>query len=453
MSLQYIYENAIASRPTTRQLLNEITNSNKNVEEFKKIYCPWFPFGDVREQGWGWNFPKAPGGSVDPDRVPNYAKLFKEKKYPSPNRIPHRTPKRIDSSFMNVFLYSLDNRLHMQGAQWRAQYDILLADLVDTAKKQKIGADFLHTAVSKTIEEPNGSAWFVEVIEAPIRDHYYKARFVLQDMVIHFIIIFFMRVQKLLPQRDIFKYGSVLDLLQALNSVTSNRQKKSTKGAAVQETIPGLIYEDDNMLVVEPQTWEFSRRYFGAPQRRSLVTKGKIIEGATWCTAASDQEHWQKYIVNQQNHLYYFVQKSTDELFAIRTAGGGSESVKSSFARLLKSALSEEHDMYISHIVRNNLTPEPEGVADIFNKYKEIERGARDERHFMRPINEEEFERIITIVKESKTFNYKAYTEFFTMEARDQQNKIISTSKIYDTFGIGEDWIRKNLKFFDILDQ
>ena len=455
MSLQYIYENAIASRPATRQLLNEITNSNKNIEEFKKIYCPWFPFGDIQEQGWRWTWPNFSGSMVDPDTVPNYAKLFKQKKYPPPNSIPQRTPKGMDSSFGNAIIYSLPNQLRTQGEQWEHEYKILLTDLVNKAKEQNIGADFLRNAVINKVNRPTSVwdvAWWVEVVETPQRDQY-KVRYTLNDLIINFIIIYFMRVQKLLPQRDIFKYGSVLDLLYALNSATSSRQKKSTKSAEVKERIPGLIYEDDNMLVVKPTNWEFSRRYFGAPIRYSLVIPNKLIKGATWCTSASDQTHWHKYIINQQNHLYYFIQKSTDELFAIRTAGGGNESVKAAFARCLNSVLGQEHDAYLYNALRSNLIAEPEAVSEIYNKVKSIERGARDERHYIRQINEEEFERIITIAKELKIFNYKAYTEYFTMEARDQQNKMISTSKVYDTFGIGEDWIRKNLKFFDILDQ
>lgn len=455
MSLQYIYENAIASRPATRQLLNEITNSNKNVEEFKKVYCPWFPFGDIREQGWRWSWPKGPGSIVDPDRVTNYAELFKKKKYPPPNRIPLHTPKNMDSSFANVFIYSLPNQLLTLGEQWEHEYQILLTDLVAKAKEQKIAADFLHNAVINKVGNPNTVgqvAWWVEAQETPNRDQY-KVRYVLDDLIIHFIIIFFMRVQRLLPQRDIFKYGSVLDLLNALNSATSNRQKKSTKSAEVKEKIPGLVYEDDNLLVVEPQTWEFSRRYFGAPTRYSLVTPNKLIKGATWCTAASDQTHWHKYIISQQNHLYYFIQKSTDQLFAIRTAGGGNESVKSSHARLLRSTLDQEHAAYLYSALRSGLIAESEAVSQMHNKVQKIIDYAKNAQHYMRQINEEEFERIITLAKELKIFNYKAYTEYFTMEARDQENKMISTSKVYDTFGISEEWIRKNLKFFDILDQ
>lgn len=359
-ALNSIYETAIASRPATRQLLNEITNSHKNVEEFKRVY-------------------------------------FSTDKYQYPKAVMH------------------------------------LEDLLEKAKEQKIGAPFLHIAVERAIND-NKSLY-----------EYY---------IVSFIIIYFMRIQKLLSQRDIFKYKTIDNLLEVMSNVTSNRQKKSTKGATVvKQEIPGLIYEDDNLLVVEPQSWAFSRRYFGAPHRRSLVNSNKIIEGATWCTAASDQSHWHKYIVRQQNHLYYFVQKSTDELFAIRTAGGGNESVKASLARLLCSTLGQEHDAYLYNALRSDLIAEPEAVSEIYNKIKSIERNARDAQHYIRQLNEEEFERIITIAKELKIFNYRAYTEYFTMEARDQQNKMISTSKVYDTLSISEDWIRKNLKFFDILDQ
>lgn len=455
MSLQYIYENAIASRPATRQLLNEITNSNKNIEEFKKIYCPWFPFGYVSysHKGWGWAWPHGPGVITDPDRVPGYNELFKTKKYPDPTktRINYNGIK-ISSYFSNVFIHSLKTSLIRQGETWKHQYELLLTNLVERAKEAKIAAEFLHKIIEEKIASNN--IWRIDLDhpDSPKRD-VYKTRYVLDDLVINFIIIYFMRVQKLLPQRDIFKYGSVLDLLQALNAAKSNRQKKSTKGAAVKREIPGLIYEDDNVLVVEPQSWAFSRRYFGAPQRHSLVTDGKIIEGAKWCTSASDQTHWHKYIVSQQNHLYYFIQKSTDQLFAIRTAGGGSESVKSSHARLLHSTLHQDHAAYLDNALRSGLIAESEAVLEMHNKVKKIERGARDAQHYIRQINEEEFEKIITLAKELKIFNYKAYTEYFTMEARDQENKMISTSKVYDTFGIGEDWIRKNLKFFDILDQ
>jgi hypothetical protein len=449
-----LYENTILSRPYTRELLNEINNSPANIQRFEQAYCPWIPFGNTGDRDWRWLWPKMPGYSADPDRIPEYDKLFKSKKFPEPLRI-GVTGDKIASEFMNVFAYSLPVPTLRQGGVWKEQFHVLLADLVDKAKAKNIGAEFLHARIEENIQ--SNKIWRIEVArdgnDYDIYKEKFKVRYVIDGIVIHFIIIYFMNIQKLLPQRDIFRYGSALDLLQAMNSATSNREKKSTKGATVKDTIPGFIYEDDNVMVIEPQTWSFSRRYFGAPQRRSLITKGKVIEGATWCTAASNSDHWQKYIVAQKNHLYYFIEKSTDKLFAIRTVGGGNDANDLIIQRLDKSIFSDEHRDLLFLLRTNNKLSDPEGVTKFENRVREIQRGARDERHFMRAVNNTELEKVISAAVPFKALNYAAYIEYFTMEARDQENKIISVASIFNKFNLNEEWIRKHIKFFDILDQ
>jgi hypothetical protein len=449
-----LYENTILSRPYTRELLNEINNSPANIERFKSAYCPWIPFGHTKDRDWMWLWPRMPGYSPDPDRIPAYNKLFISKKFPDPLRVKVKGDK-ISSEFVGVFAYSLPVQSLRQGETWKEQFHVLLADLLEKAADKKFGAEFLHRAIEEKIEK--NDVWRIEVIrdgnEWDMYKEKFKVRYVLDDLVIHFMIIYFMNIQKILPQRDIFRYGSALDLLQAMNSAVSNREKKSTKGAAVQNTIPGFIYEDDNVLVIEPQDWAFSRRYFGAPQRRSLLTKGKIIEGATWCTAASNNEHWQKYILGQKNHLYYFIEKPTDTLFAIRTAGGGNDSDDLIIQRLDRSVFSDVHRDMMFYLRTNNKLSDLENVTKFENKVREIHRGARDERHFMRAVNKIELEKLISAAVPFKALNYTAYTEFFTMEARDQENKIIPVYSIFNKFNLNEEWIRKHIKFFDVLDQ
>jgi hypothetical protein len=435
-------------------LLNEINNSPANIQRFEQAYCPWIPFGNTRDRDWQWLWPKPPGYTPDSDRIPEYNKLFISKKFPDPLKI-KVTGDKIASEFMNVFAYSLPVQSIKQGETWKEQFHVLLADLVDKARAKNIGADFLHARVEENIQSNN--VWKIEVVrDGNEYDKYkekFKVRYMIDGIVIHFIIIYFMSIQKLLPRRDVFSYGSALDLLQAMNVATSSRERKSTKSAAVKDTIPGFIYEDDNVMVIEPQTWSFSRRYFGAPQRRSLITKGKVIEGATWCTAASNTDHWQKYIVAQKNHLYYFIEKSTDELFAIRTAGGGNDANDLIIQRLDKTIFSSEHNDMLFLLRTSNKLSDPENVTKLQNTVQEIQRGARDKNYIIRSVNETELEKVISAAVPFKNLHYTAYTEYFTMEARDQENKIISMASIFNKFNLDEEWIRNHLKFFDVLDQ
>lgn len=449
-ALTSIYETAIASRPQTLQLLNEITNSPKNIERFKEVYCPWFPFGDVGQSGWGWAWPMGPGVHANPDRVKNYNDLFKSQKYPDPTKIQtNHNGVNVSHNFSNVITYSLQIPLLRQGDVWKHQYELMLTDLVEKAKAANIGAEFLHKEVSSKIER--NSIWRLDLQYAtPRKRDLYSVRYLLDEYIIHFIIIYFMNVQKTLPQRDIFKYGSVLDLLQALTSAVSNRQKKSTKGAIVKKEIPGLIYENDNVLVVEPPTWQFSRRYFGAPQRHSLVTSGKVVDGANWCTSASDQGKWQDLIVRDRTNLYYFVRKSDETLYAIRTAGGDTDAGKRSAVRLLHNGA-----WGIAHL--NNILSGPD-YAKTLSQLEDVRAYAKQVRDLKGNIatvtNEEGLvDDLLQLSKELKEKNYIAYTEFFTLEARDQQNKLIAPNEIFNTFSLDLDWIKSNLKYVDLLDQ
>lgn len=460
MSLKNIYEIAVASRPATRQLLNEITNSNRNVEEFQRVYTPWFPFGETRIQGWKWNWPA--GELID--KVSEYQKLFTEKKYPSPTRINSQDgviPYRSRASFDRVMQWSLDNQVEYTARQYYEDYKMFLRNLLEQSIEQKNGWDILHIAVERLLNE--GGVWTIEVIDAGSTStrEVYKARFALNTYVIHFIILYFAKFQRILPQRDIFKYGSVYNLLQTLASAVSNRQKKSTKKAQVQgQDIPGKIYEDNNLLIVEPRSWEFSRRYFGAPTRRSLLTN-RLFRGATWCTAASTREHWEDYIDTQYNHLYYLVEKTPEErLFAIRTVGGAdviddmNSTLETKYNEIYQNSFLRpfHYQSVLPHMISAGVISQVDAVRKVYNDFLRVIQSARDERGFIREINGQDVKKIITIAKDLKEKNPMAYIEAFTFEVRDQENNPISYGKLFKELNINLNFVFQHLDFFDALD-
>jgi len=351
-----IYETAITSRPQTRELLNEITNSNKMVERFNQVYGPWFPFGSSPAEGkgkvdwgWAWTWPHSPGMSTQ--RVDNFIKLVQKMKYPSPGKIANNSEQVIGQSrgrgFSTILVHSLDVPALRKAEEYLNIYNMLFQELLE--KAYKINAEIYgpdkFPDISK-IKDPAGPGmrakgfmpfvlkmaedtlkakfkmWTIELKRSDrARWDAYDARFVLNSSLTNFIFLYFAKIQNIMPIKDILRYGSVLDLLQAMNSAQSNRSKTSTKGANIKEEIPGKVFESDDLLIVEPPSWQFSHRYFGEV-RRSLYTPGKIIRGANWCTSSSDQSHFDRYTNVNQNHLYYFLRRTKEEeIGALRTCG------------------------------------------------------------------------------------------------------------------------------------
>lgn len=426
-----LYETAIVSRPHTQQLLiNEISNSPSNVKYFDKVYSPWFVLGPSENSHWRWSWPRGQGTEV----VPEYTALFKEKDYPSPRLLGTQGPGGSVKDFNYTLLYSLPIPVSQAADVKKQEYDLLIENLCETYKEKY---ELLVNAVK------GSSLWVIET--ARIARDTYKVRYKLSDMAIHLILVIFMYKQKTMPQKDIFKYGSVLKLLHALNSIVSNRQKKSTAGAAIKKEIPGLIYQDDNVIVVEPPTWQFSRRYFGAPKRRSLLDDAKIIDGAQWCTAASDYDHWHKFVDNYKNHLYYFVNKKTDELHAIRTAGGGDVSTGNLYQiynRMAYSVFSTAHSAELMTRARDKQLVK---LTEVINFNKKLTSGYLTKFDVDIP-------GLMQAVSDFKDDDYQAYTEYFTHEARNQQNEKITMQSIFDKYGLDINWVKKHLKFVDYLD-
>ena len=117
---------------------------------------------------------------------------------------------------------------------------------------------------------------------------------------------------------DIFAYSTIGELEDVLQSSrTSKTDQKKAYKAATDVNIP-LVFETDKYAVYQPKTWEASRKYFGAPIRTSLLD-GEQKKGATWCTSATDNKHFNEYVNKRGDRLLYFIRKKDDKLFAARS--------------------------------------------------------------------------------------------------------------------------------------
>lgn len=500
-----IYETAIASRPQTRELLNEITNSNKMVERFNQAYGPWFPFGSSPDEGkgkinwrWAWSWPNGPG--ISTQRVENYIELVQKMKYPYPGKIANNSEQVIGQSrgsFNNVIVHSLDAPTLRKAEEYLNIYYMLFQELLE--KAYKINAEIYgpdkFPDVSK-IKDPAGAGmrakgfmpfvlkmaedvlqakfkmWTIELKRSDrARWDAYDARFVLNSSLINFVFLYFAKIQNIMPIKDILRYGNVLDLLQAMNSAQSNRSKTSTKSANIKEEIPGKVFEDDTLIVVEPPSWQFSHRYFGEV-RRSLYTPGRIIRGANWCTSSSDQSHFDKYTKVNHNHLYYFLRRTKEEeVGALRTCGAVDNFTSDIFniaktdpfdiitaGRALYEKIREEaaNTAYLNRL---------HAAADSNKLYKMLMDGYMaagfrydDEG---RDIGEEKNKKALKLfyeafeaIKLAKQHTPKSYCNLFTFELRNQANGSISYED-FITYFFGEGDYRfftSHLKFCSIFD-
>lgn len=161
------------------------------------------------------------------------------------------------------------------------------------------------------------------------------------------VIDLFNKRRAVLPKRDIFNYANNLyDLIKQLNYDLDTRksQREIRRGNASQADIRACtIYKDSKVLVLEPKKLingpqdqeglrraaEMSHTYFGI-NRTSLIT-GNTVPGSNWCTAVSadytnssqpgSMFFIKRYLYQDGNNLYYFVDLQRDKIYALRTAG------------------------------------------------------------------------------------------------------------------------------------
>ena len=123
---------------------------------------------------------------------------------------------------------------------------------------------------------------------------------------------------------DIFAYPDIRSLYSMIyraHSTASRSQLRQEVKLSQKDIHIPLVYETDTYAVFEPKTWEASRKYFGYPERESLLD-GKKKEGARWCTAASREAngpgHFNRYVHTHKDRLLYIISKPADEMFAYR---------------------------------------------------------------------------------------------------------------------------------------
>lgn len=155
---------------------------------------------------------------------------------------------------------------------------------------------------------------------------------------------------------DIFGYPNYVELVNAIYD--SESAIKSNKALADAKRSAGgirdhIILETDKVIAIRPPTWEMSYAYFG-PHRRSLLD-GKNKKGARWCTSASipDGPEMFKDYTTKGNIMVYFINKSNDDLRAIRInfeqnvwAGGQDREAFHDYVKQVTRQLSAQADRH-----------------------------------------------------------------------------------------------------------
>ena len=176
---------------------------------------------------------------------------------------------------------------------------------------------------------------------------------------------------------DIFGYKDLYDIIDVITNaqLSKTEQKKSYKKA----TGMPLVLETDKYLVFQPETWEASRKYFGAPKRVSLLDK-QLKDGAKWCTAASTQAQGPKffndYVNTNKDRLLYFIRKSDDVLFAYR----GHSNDEAWLDRRYKGFIFTLQDRYVYDYIKmyHMLPDDPQGLTNKQFFFHETWRGIVD---------------------------------------------------------------------------
>ena len=105
---------------------------------------------------------------------------------------------------------------------------------------------------------------------------------------------------------DINKYKT----LDEIDSVISSKQDVKTKSEEEREIKSSgvdKVYEDENILIVHPKTYEASCKY-GA--------------GTKWCTASITRSYWESYWSAGVN-LYYIIDKVNNKKYAVAVHPNG----------------------------------------------------------------------------------------------------------------------------------
>ena len=128
--------------------------------------------------------------------------------------------------------------------------------------------------------------------------------------IIDIIPVFDQKVKK-----QIFK-GSEADIgrykdLDSVDTALASKEGVKTKGEQHKEIKAGAdkVYEDDDLLIVSPETYEASCKY-GA--------------GTKWCTASMTRTHWDNYF-RKGVKLYYIIDKKKNTKFAAAIIPEGEE--------------------------------------------------------------------------------------------------------------------------------
>jgi len=177
---------------------------------------------------------------------------------------------------------------------------------------------------------------------------------VFADALFTLIIGLFNTRRAVLPKKDVFNYAANLyNLIDTLDTDLAARrsQRETKKGDAGMADIRACtVYKDNKVLVIEPKrlikgpgdkeglrrSAEMCHTYFGI-YRTSLVT-GNTVQGANWCTAVGPEpvSHSQpgsmyfldKYLFQDGNNLYYFIDLREDKIYALRTCGSDPHGVE-----------------------------------------------------------------------------------------------------------------------------
>ena len=184
-------------------------------------------------------------------------------------------------------------------------YSVLSEAKIDDLLVQSGLSDEEKTYVKSINDLLDNKVKYIKYLIGFVKKHYEKdiksfsipdLDMIMRDKVVTTLNTF-EKIQNELPieKRDIYKYDDMEDVDKCVEEHMSSKKKKIEVEELSKAT---KVYDDDEFLVVSPETYEQSKKY------------GK---GTQWCISAeSDRRPWDSYTQTKLIKFYFFIDSSRD---------------------------------------------------------------------------------------------------------------------------------------------
>ena len=215
---------------------------------------------------------------------------------------------------------------------------------------------------------------------------------------------------KKLPKRNFADYGSYEELLADLDSIKNEKPKEAEKFKSQNAT---RLYEDDDLLVVAPNTWEASCKY-GA--------------GSKWCTTSKDTDiYWKRH--NQTGTEFFWIFKNKPQSdpnykfsYHLKVEGGEDwcNSVNICMKNLPKGSYPLNHPKY-SEIISK--LKEFHNKRDEIIAYKKLNASKIFIQTFVKDLVKDNFEKIKNMIYAEIPMTINGVLDFYYQQGKNLLNK------------------------------